>query len=283
MAVRYNCPHCGKQGEAADQFAGQTGPCAGCGKPVTIPLAGAAFDTGGYQRKGSSWSLPVVLAVVGVGMLVCCGGIGALLAPAVFSARTAAKRMQASNCTKQIVLALHNYHSIHGTFPPAVVTDAAGKPLSSGRVLLLPFLEQEGVYQQFDKSKAWDSPENLSVSQRQILPFINPAAPRRSSGQCDFVFVTGAGTAFPGAKSTSLADMKDGTSNTLVVIETKSGPPSWAAPVDWDASSGPIPVGSFANVTIAAFADGSVQTLMTNPPHPQSDALCTIAGGEVIP
>ena len=45
MPISYSCPHCGKQYSVADQYAGQTGPCASCNKPITIPLPGV---TAGY-------------------------------------------------------------------------------------------------------------------------------------------------------------------------------------------------------------------------------------------
>ena len=73
-------------------------------------------------------------------------GMVALLLPAVQAAREAARRAQSSNNLKQIGLAMHNYHDTYGTFPPAVVTDASGKPLYSGRVLLLPFMEQAALF-----------------------------------------------------------------------------------------------------------------------------------------
>ena len=61
-------------------------------------------------------------------------------------ARAAARRMQSMNNMKQLSLALLNYHDTYGQLPPAVVTDANGKPLYSGRVLLLPFFEQAPLW-----------------------------------------------------------------------------------------------------------------------------------------
>jgi hypothetical protein len=235
------------------------------------------------KKRNASWSLPVLLAVIGGGLLLVCGCLGVLIAPGVLGGRDAAQRMQAGNNVKTIVLALQNYADANGgQFPPAVVADDQGKPLYSGRVLLLPFMEQQALYAKFDKSKAWDSPENLQISQTTLREFESPKNRGRQPGQCNFVFVSGPGTAFDGTNSVGFSDIKDGSFSTLLVIESKQGPPSWAAPGDWDASSGPIPPGFHKNVTVVGFADGRVQSLKTNPPHPDSRALCTIAGGEAI-
>src|SRR4029079_19807679 len=132
MPIPYSCPHCGKQFSVAEQYAGQTGPCAACGKPITIPLAAPlpgyapqAATAGGVGCAAVAIAL-IVLAVPCLGVLV------ALLLPAVQAAREAARRTQSNNNVKQIVLALHNYHDTYQTFPPAVVTDANGTPLYSG-------------------------------------------------------------------------------------------------------------------------------------------------------
>src|SRR5439155_8958659 len=136
--------------------AGQTGPCAACGKPITIPLAGGGYAYAPQAAAtGGSGMVIVVIGIVGC-LLVCGGILVALLLPAVQAAREAARRMQSQNNLKQIGLALHNYHATYQTFPPAVVTDENGKPLYSGRVLLLPFMEQEALYNDFDRTQAWD-------------------------------------------------------------------------------------------------------------------------------
>jgi hypothetical protein len=238
---------------------------------------------GSPKKRKAVWSLPFLLAVIGGGLVLVCGCLGLLMAPALLGGRDAAQRMQAGNCVKQIVLAVQNYADANGgLFPPAVVVDEQGKPLYSGRVLLLPYLEQQALYAKFDKTKAWDSPENLQISQTTLLAFESPKNRGRKPGQCDFVFVSGPGTAFDGSKSIGFGDIIDGSSGTLLVIESTKGPPSWAAPGDWDASSGPIPPGFHKDLTVVGFADGRVQKLKTNPPHPDSRALCTIAGREPI-
>src|SRR5262245_48949678 len=165
MAISYSCPHCSKQFSVADQFAGQTGPCAACGKPITIPMATGGSGGAVAAGVGIGVTLLVVFGVAVIGMLMCAGVLVARLLPAVQAAREAARRMQSTNNMKQISIALINYNDVYGTLPPAVVSDASGKPLYSGRVLLLPFLEQDSLFNQFHKDEPWDSPNNLPLSQ----------------------------------------------------------------------------------------------------------------------
>ena len=67
----------------------------------------------------------------------------------VAAAQQAAGSAQQKNNLKQIALAMHNYHDVHRTFPPAYQADASGKPLLSWRVLILPYLEQDALYREF--------------------------------------------------------------------------------------------------------------------------------------
>lgn len=230
------------------------------------------------------WIVVIIVVPFLFGGLICAGCVWLALdlQQAAARARHAQLRMLSGNNLKTLVLALQNYHDTYQQYPPAVVTDATGRPLYSGRVLLLPFIEQQTVFEQFDHSRAWDSPENLALSQTRIKAFESPHKPA-ADGRCDYVFVTGPGTAFPTGRTTNYGDMQDGTAQTLVMIETSNGPASWAAPGDWDASSGPIPPAYMTDQTLVGFADGKVISLRTDPSHPQSRALCTIAGGESVP
>ena len=90
--------------------------------------------------------LLVVIAIIGV--------LVALLLPAVQSAREAARRMSCSNNLKQLSLALHNYEDTHKTLPPAGIDSNQ----MSWTVLLLPYFEQQNLYDKFNFNKgAWNS------------------------------------------------------------------------------------------------------------------------------
>ena len=241
MPIAYSCPHCGKQFSVAEQYAGQTGPCASCGKPITIPLAagGQPFAPSAQMAAagmGAGGAIGIGCAVAAVVLFVCGGVLIALLLPAVQAAREAARRMQASNHLKQLGLAMQNYYDVFNEFPPAVISDSNGRPLYSGRVLLLPFMEQKPLYDQFDKTQAWDSPANLPISKRSLQVFQDPSG-RLVPGQTDFLFITGKGTALEARPEGShMADILDGTSNTICMIDVKDSGINWAEPRDVDLS-----------------------------------------------
>jgi type II secretory pathway pseudopilin PulG len=78
----------------------------------------------------------VVIAIIGV--------LIALLLPAVQAAREAARRMQCTNNQKQVVLAMHNYHDVHQSFP------WGGRGADTGMiwaVQVFPFLEKNPLFE----------------------------------------------------------------------------------------------------------------------------------------
>ena len=111
--------------------------------------------------------LLVVIAIIGI--------LIALLLPAVQAAREAARRSQCTNKMKQLGVALHNYLDTHGNFPPSQVanrdcnvgSNCPTKPSDptwvyesmnvNGLVLLLPFMEQQALHDEFDFNFAFSS------------------------------------------------------------------------------------------------------------------------------
>jgi len=285
MPIAYSCPHCSKQFSVAEQYAGQTGPCAACGKPITIPVPTGMTPFAPQPSKGGGMGVvAIVLAVCLLGGVCVIGILVALLLPAVQAAREAARRMQASNHLKQLGLAMQNYHDVYGVMPPAVVKDENGKPLYSGRVLLLPFMEQKPLYEEFDKTQAWDSAANIELSKRDLQVFTDPSASKRIPGQTDFLFVVGKGTLFePPPTGTGMASIRDGTSNTMFMVEIKNSGIHWAEPRDLDFSQPmSLPLGNHPNINLAVFYDGHTSAITKNVPPQTVRDLATCAGGEVI-
>ena len=106
------------------------------------------------------------------------GAAGRSLVPAIQSSLEAARRVQCVNNLKQIALAMHNYHSANNAFPRPASLDEKGKPLLSWRVAILPYLEQQELYDKFKLDEPWDSPHN-----KALLKEMPPVYPVPEPGQ----------------------------------------------------------------------------------------------------
>ncbi len=156
-----------------------------------------------------------------------------LLVPAFLAARKSHKRMQVSNTLKNLVLAMHNYHERCGTFPPAYIADESGRPMHSWRVLLLPELQEQALYDQYDFSQPWDAPQNLEVAKKMPTIFQNPY--RRTNGKTCFVVVTGDETNFAGAEPARFSSLLGGSAKALapaLIVEVSAEEFDWTDPTD---------------------------------------------------
>ncbi|MGH7173828.1 MAG: DUF1559 domain-containing protein [Gemmataceae bacterium] len=64
---------------------------------------------------------------------------------------------------KKLALAMHNYNDTYNRLPLAATVGKNGKALLSWRVELLPFIEQQALYNQFKRDEPWNSPHNLKL------------------------------------------------------------------------------------------------------------------------
>jgi prepilin-type processing-associated H-X9-DG protein len=290
----------------ADQYAGQTGPCAACGQTITVPAGSEPFSGGTLppakyadtapKAAGSGAGASTLLVILGVGvavLFVCGGVLVALLLPAVQSAREAARRVQCSNNLKQIALAFHNYHDVYKTLPPAYIPDEDGQPMHSWRVLILPFLEHQQIYEQYKFDEPWDSPHNRAVTSVPIPVYSCPSDPAGAAvpTPTNYMVITGPETVFDGGEGCQFRDITDGTSNTVLVVEVAGAGVNWAQPVDLDASKltsplgarNPNSTGSYHPGGInVAMCDGAVRFLSDSLNAAVFRALITKDGGEAI-
>ncbi len=146
----------------------------------------------------------------------------------------ASRRSQCKYNLKQIGLALHNYHDKFGCFPPAFIADEDGRPMHSWRVLILPFLGQAPLYNQYSFDEPWDGPNNSKLADT-ILPIYNcPEGDHGASNSSttNYVAIVGGETAWPDSGPTAFRDIRDGTSNTLLVVEVANSGIHWMEPRD---------------------------------------------------
>ena len=145
------------------------------------------------------------------------GVLVGLLLPAVQASREAARRMSSSNNLKQIALAIHNYHATYKKMPQNI-TSEDGTPLLSWRVAILPFIEQNKLYQEFKLDEAWDSRHNIKLLNRMPAIFTHPGMVT-PPGTTVYQRPVGKGLMSPVGKL-GFRDVTDGLSNTIMGIES---------------------------------------------------------------
>ncbi|HUG66755.1 MAG TPA: DUF1559 domain-containing protein [Pirellulaceae bacterium] len=219
-----------------------------------------------YRRGFTLVELLVVIAIIGI--------LVALLLPAVQAAREAARRMSCGNNLKQIALAIHNYHDTYKAFPPirgGQLVRGGTQPFGSNatfypgcpawfnstawswRALILPFVEQQPLYDQinfntirdttcYSPAPAWTGPKD--PNQVHIPGYVCPseAWPERgANAPTNYAGVWGSeANAFSGnirtlgifgmgntVSTIRMGHVTDGTANTVMVGEVYRGTPYW--------------------------------------------------------
>ncbi len=238
------------------------------------------------SQSRSGLTLIEVLVVLGcLSLLVV--GMFLFLTPATRQARPAAYRVQCKNNLRQIALALHNYHDRYDAFPPAYTVDANGTPLHSWRTLILPYMDQQALYDKIDLSKPWDDPANAEFAKTAPPGYRCPSS-KSPTSHSTYLALVGTSCCFNPTKPRKIAEIKDGTSNTLMVIEVAADQAvPWMQPSDADealflsfTSKSAVPHKGGVN---AALADGSVRFLSFTIPAEDRKALVSIANGDKCP
>jgi hypothetical protein len=257
---------------------------------------------------------------LGAVILVLAGG---LLVTLIAKANQSQQCVECKMNLRMIGLGLTNYHDCNSRFPPGTVANSvlAIDSRLSWYVAAWSFVGDGQLGLSIHLDRAWDDEINrnpvctemdgttwiMGHARGWICPANSARAGPDSPGFTHYLGVAGIGnnatTAPPGYpligvfgydRQTTLSNIQNGASNTLLVIETATdngpwtrGGPSTVRALD---PSGPPylgPHGQFSSlhrphVTHAAFADGSVRALMDGMEPRTFDGMATIAGAEAI-
>ncbi|HZL89302.1 MAG TPA: DUF1559 domain-containing protein [Pirellulaceae bacterium] len=219
-----------------------------------------------------------------------------LLLPSVGSGPPS-KRMMCGNNLKQFAIALLSYHDRYGTLPPAYVADQNGRPMHSWRVLILPFMEQQALYNLYRFDEPWDGPNNSKLLKYGLpynkCPSVDANGPAKKDTETNYLVVVGPKTAFPGDKCVALSDITDDKGNTILVVEVHNSGIHWMEPRDLhvtqmartiNAAKGQGISSQHTGGANVAMSDGSVRFLSAEElTAADVESLLTIAGNETSP
>lgn len=213
-----------------------------------------------YGRTTLPGSSPPVSAVAVAGVA------GVRLAPIK---RQAKREINAQNSMRQIILASLNFESANLAFPATATVDADGKPLLSWRVHILPFLEQNELYEKFHLDESWDSEHNKTLIKEMPNIYCHKDM-KAADGKTVYLGVAGEDGVLgtpqkkpPG--EIGFGQITDGSSNTLMAVAVEpSSAVIWSRPVDLDTADGGEKVIEVTDEnedsTVIGFCDGSVRS-----------------------
>ena len=259
-----------------------------------------------YAPKGRGGftliELLVVMAIISLFM--------GLLLPAIQSARQSARQIHCRNNLRQIGIALNAHHAAKTSFPVGVVEWRAARERNRRQLawsaFLLPYLEEQSLYDQLDLTTPFDSLVNQAGA-AQVLPvYICPVSERGSQlvdgrGPSDYggIFgerITSRNDPPQGImimdKPVALRQVRDGASHTLIVAEdTRFGDGQWINGRNifdqaFAINAGPVFENDIRSDHVGgahgAMADGSVHFLSEETDLLVLAAMCTRAGRETI-
>lgn len=178
---------------------------------------------------------------------------------------------------KKMILAFHNFDSQFHHLPRSANRHTKGQPPHSWRVAILPLIGRYSLYREYKFDQPWDSPDNLKVASK--MPELYRSANSKSKDSTPFQILVGEGAFDSSNTPPTFADITDGTSNTLAIIESNKEV-VWTKPEDVS-----YHINGFLQLSdsrLVALADGHIRNLPKDIDANVLRALVSRAGGEVV-
>ena len=201
-------------------------------------------------------------------------------------AAQASDRVRSENNLKQLALAALNYQDAFRKFPANATRNIKGEALLSWRVQLLPYLGEEKLYKEFRFDEPWDGEHNKKLIARMPAVFRSPTNPKLAAdGKTTYLAPVGDATMFPDGRGVRIAEVTDGTSNTILFVDAADDAAVvWTKPDDlaYDPKVPEKGLGFRYPGALVVFVDGSTHLIPKTVEKATLQALFTRSGGEFV-
>jgi hypothetical protein len=231
------------------------------------------------RRLGAKrWNI-VVAAVVAVTFLAV---VGRMWLSSFKAEYAAVRRNTTSARLKLIALAMHTYEGQNGQLPATAIYSRDGKPLLSWRVVILPFIDEKALYEQFHLDEPWNSPHNAALISKMPDMYQPPAGEYKDTGKTCYLAPVGEKVAFNGSKGRSSWTVGHYPDRTILVVEAARDPAvEWTKPSDLPFDENDPWAGlrdSRDRGLMVLYLDGGVEEIPTSTPNDALNRLFFIAG-----
>jgi Protein of unknown function (DUF1559) len=185
-------------------------------------------------------------------------------------------------------LAVANYHAANGRYPPAFIADESGIPMHSWRVLILPYLEEQDLFNRYDFKQPWNSEINLRLATEMPSSYAFHGEFKPGTVTTNYLAVVGENTVWPGATPRTSDEITDQYSTTIMLVENAGENVHWMEPRDLHADSMSLVVNHPQGVSskylapAVAMLDDTIRRLNDELPQSVFKAMLTVNGGELI-
>lgn len=159
--------------------------------------------------------------------------------------------------------------------------------MHSWRILILPYIEQQELYDAYHFDEPWDGPNNRKLAHRMPHTFAM-AQDKPTPTITNYLAVVGSETAWPGETIVQLNDIDDGCSNTILFVEHQNSDVHWMEPRDLSFSKMKFQLnvpGGFStpyDTLSVALVDGCISSVEGGLPAENFRAMVTIDGQDQI-